>query len=209
MGAQRESLLRRFVDIFTASTLLVLSAPLLILGIALVLWDTGRPIFYRQSRVGRAGKSFRCWKLRTMVVGAETWLEEDPGLKQRYIENGYKLTAADDPRITRHGRFLRLTYLDEIPQLVNVLSGSMTLVGPRPVVPEELAEYEPDVNLMLEVKPGVFGEWTALGPRRPGYPARAQIELEYVRHRTILREIGILLRNLVALRHGHPGERAR
>lgn len=209
MGAQGEGLLRRLVDIVAASALLVLSAPLLMLGMALVLWDTGRPIFYRQSRVGQTGERFRCWKLRTMVVGAETWLEEDSGLKQRYIRNGYKLTASDDPRITRHGRFLRLTYLDEIPQLINVLSGSMTLVGPRPVVPAELTEYEPEVSLLLGVKPGVFGEWTALGRQRPGYPARAEIELEYVRNRTVRRDIAILLRNFMGLRHGHPGERAR
>src|SRR5690606_4839578 len=201
-GRRSSRVLRRIVDVIGATVLLVLTAPLLALG-ALAVWlDSGRPVLFGHVRLGLNGRPFRCWKLRTMVVDAEEWLEREPALKKRYIENGYKLPDWADPRITRVGRWLRKTYIDELPQLFNVLGGSMSLVGPRPVVRGEIEWYGDAAGELLSEKPGIFGEWTSRGAHRPDYPERARIELEYVRSRTALRDLRILPRSIPVVMRG-------
>jgi len=201
-GRSAGRVLRRIVDVIGATVLLVLTAPLLALG-ALAVWlDSGRPVLFGHVRLGLGGRPFRCWKLRTMVVDAEERLEREPALKKRYIENGYKLPDWADPRITRVGRWLRRTYVDELPQLFNVLGGSMSLVGPRPVVRGEIEWYGDAASELLSEKPGIFGEWTSRGADRPDYPERARIELEYVRSRTPLRDLRILMRSIPVVLRG-------
>jgi lipopolysaccharide/colanic/teichoic acid biosynthesis glycosyltransferase len=194
--------MRRVVDVTGALALLALSSPLLMLGIVLVALTKGRPIFFGHERVGMSGKLFRCWKLRTMKVDAERALDRDPALMQRYRANGFKLPNGSDPRITPVGRLLRRTYVDEIPQLVNVLQGDMSLVGPRPIVPAELALFEDGADTLLEVKPGVFGAWNSLGRSRPPYPERARLEMDYVRGRSWSRDARILGRSVLAVLQG-------
>jgi lipopolysaccharide/colanic/teichoic acid biosynthesis glycosyltransferase len=194
--------MRRLVDVVGALVLLVLSSPLLLAGVLLVALTKGRPIFFGHERVGMGGKLFRCWKLRTMKVHAERALDRDPALMQRYRANGFKLPNGSDPRITPVGRLLRRTYIDEIPQLVNVLQGDMSLVGPRPIVPAELALFEDGADLLLEVKPGVFGAWNSLGRSRPPYPERARLEMDYVRGRSWSRDARILGRSVLAVLQG-------
>lgn len=194
--------LRRILDIVGAVVLLVLASPLLLAGILIVWITEGRPIFFGHVRVGRGGGTFRCWKLRTMTEDAEAALDRDPELAQRYRDNGFKLPNGEDPRITVWGRWLRRTYVDEIPQLFNVLVGCMTLVGPRPVVPQELGLFGPGRHRLLEQKPGVFGAWNCLGRARPPYPERAEIELEYLRNRSGLRDVQILFRSVWAVLQG-------
>ena len=196
--------LRRGADLVAAAALLLLAAPVLLLCAALVLIESGRPAFFGHRRLGRGGQAFRCWKLRTMVPGAEALLERDAALRSRYVQNGFKLGAGDDPRVTRVGRWLRRRHLDELPQLLNVLQGSMSLVGPRPVVPDELAEYGPHGQDLLRVRPGITGAWTSLGLRRPDYPERARLELDYVRNRSLRGDLGILLRSMPAVLQGAP-----
>jgi lipopolysaccharide/colanic/teichoic acid biosynthesis glycosyltransferase len=193
------------MDLAGASLLLTLAAPLLVLCALAVMIESGRPVFFGHLRVGRGGRLFRCWKFRTMTPDAERRLREDPALAARHRENGFKLPTGEDPRITRVGRCLRRWYLDELPQLFNVLTGSMSLVGPRPVVPEELAEFHPCTAELLSVKPGLFGAWVILGPERPAYPLRAAVELEYVRHRSLVRDLQILLRSPGTVLKGEPG----
>jgi lipopolysaccharide/colanic/teichoic acid biosynthesis glycosyltransferase len=195
-------MLRRITDIVGALLLLLLLLPALLIGMLMVLLASGRPIFFGHERVGRAGRRFRCWKLRTMRVDAEHHLESEPGLKTRYVANGYKLPNGKDPRVTAVGRWLRRTYVDEIPQLINVLQGSMSLVGPRPVVPVELQEFGTGANELLQMKPGIIGEWTVRGRGRPDYPERAALELDYVRHRTPGRDIAIFLRSIPVVLKG-------
>ena len=198
--------LRRIVDIVGAAVLLVLSAPVLALA-ALAIWiESGRPVLFGHTRIGLGGKPFRCWKLRTMVVDAEERLERDPWLKKLYVQNGYKLPADIDPRITRVGRWLRRTYLDELPQLFNVLGGSMSLVGPRPIVRDELAWYGDAADELLSEKPGIFGAWTSRGRNRPRYPERARVELEYVRNRSLLGDMRILARSIPVVLRGQGAE---
>ena len=196
--------LRRGADLVAAAALLLLAAPVLLLCAALVLIESGRPAFFGHRRLGRDGRPFRCWKLRTMLPGAEELLERDAGLKSRYVQNGFKLRSGEDPRVTRVGRWLRRRHLDELPQLINVLGGSMSLVGPRPVVPAELTEYGPQGADLLRVKPGITGAWTSLGRRRPDYPERARLELDYVRNRGIRADLTILLRSIPAVLQGAP-----
>jgi len=189
-----------------ATVLLLLAMPILLVAALAVLAFSGWPVFYGHERVGRGGRPFRCWKLRTMHADAESRLNGDTRLRERYVSNGYKLPEADDPRVTRVGRLIRRTYIDELPQLFNVMAGCMSLVGPRPVIEEELREFEPHARELLTVRPGIFGAWTCLGRTRPPYPERADIEVEYVRNRSLRMDIAILVRSLpVVLRGQKPG----
>jgi lipopolysaccharide/colanic/teichoic acid biosynthesis glycosyltransferase len=193
---------KRIVDIAGASVLLLLSLPLLVLaGIGVKLSSPG-PILFGHQRMGRDGRPFGCLKLRTMVVNAEEWLENDSELKARYKGNGYKLPRCQDPRVTSVGRFLRFSHLDELPQLLNVLKGDMSLVGPRPVVEEELEWYGELRTELLSVKPGVFGPWTGQGRNRVDYPDRTKIELAYVRDHSPMKDLAILMRNVPVVLRG-------
>jgi len=194
--------MRRILDVSGALVLLVLLSPFLAIGAVAVLLDTGRPILFGHERIGVHGRRFRCWKLRTMRSGAEQALDHEPDLRASYIRNGYKLPNGRDPRVTRSGRWLRRTYIDEIPQLFNVIAGTMSLVGPRPIVPDELMQYGRDAADLLSTKPGITGAWTVRGRERPAYPVRASIELDYVRTRTAGRDLAILFRTIPVVLRG-------
>jgi lipopolysaccharide/colanic/teichoic acid biosynthesis glycosyltransferase len=193
---------RRAADLIGATLLLVLALPLLMAGALAVLIGSGRPIFFGHRRIGKDGREFRCWKLRTMTAGAELWLAADPRLRERHASNGFKLPLRDDPRITRVGRWLRRTHIDELPQLANVLGGTMSLVGPRPIVERELAHYGEAAQELLSTRPGIFGAWTCRGRERPSYPERARLELAYVRTRTVRGDLAILLRSVPVVLRG-------
>jgi exopolysaccharide production protein ExoY len=195
--------LRRIVDTILAFILLIIALPLLAASCIAVLVGSGRPVFFGHRRLGREGVPFRCWKLRTMYVGAEAALSSSRELRTRYVANGYKLSLGEDPRVTPVGRILRRTYLDELPQLFNVLNGTMSLVGPRPIVRQELTEYGAHADLLLSERPGIVGEWTSRGTARPGYPDRARMELDYIRTRSIATDIRILVRSLNVVLRGH------
>jgi lipopolysaccharide/colanic/teichoic acid biosynthesis glycosyltransferase len=197
---------RRALDVVSALILLVATAPLLLGAIGFLALTTGRPVFFGHRRLGRGGRSFRCWKLRTMRVDAEKVLALRPGLRRLHRRNGFKLPASRDPRIVRGGRWLRRSHLDELPQLFNVLVGDMSLVGPRPIVPDELELFGKDAKTLLSVRPGIFGAWTSLGRRRPPYPERARIEVEWVRRRSLATDATILLRSFAVVLRGQREE---
>jgi exopolysaccharide production protein ExoY len=156
--------------------------------------------------VGRGGRLFRCWKLRTMHADAEARLRADAELRRRYVANGFKLPLAEDPRVLPGGRLLRSAYLDELPQLWNVLRGDMALIGPRPLVPEEIDLFGSDVPELLAHRPGLFGEWTSRGRRRPPYPERVRIEMLWVRDPSMARGARILARSVLAVLSGQGEE---
>jgi len=187
---------KRLFDLFVAGMLFVLSLPLLLLAAALVKLTSSGPVLFRHRRVGLGGKDFQCLKLRTMVADAEDWLERDQGLKEDYKRNGYKLSRAHDPRVTSIGHLLRFSHVDELPQLINVLKGEMSLVGPRPIVKEELEWYRGREDELLSLRPGLFGPWTGQGDKRVGYPERAEVELAYIRDRSLAGDVRLLLRNV-------------
>ena len=199
-------MLKRVVDVVLATLMLVLTLPILVFSALLVRLTSRGPVIFEHTRCGHDGVPFGCLKFRTMVVDAQDWLAQDPELKAKYTENGFKLQNGQDPRVTRVGRLLRHTYLDELPQLVNVIRGEMSLVGPRPIIEEELEWYGDHRDELLSVRPGVFGAWTGLGRSRMEYPTRTLVELQYVRDTAQLKDFRILVKHIPVLLRGHSGE---
>mgnify|MGYP000183712635 FL=1 len=152
------------------------------------------PVFYQQERVGLYGKKFGMYKFRSMIVEADDVLKSDPVLYSKYVKNNFKLAPDDDPRITKLGRVLRRTSIDEIPQFINILKGDMSLIGPRPVVEAELVEY--DAPKLLSVKPGAMGLWQASGRSMIGYPERAAIEMDYIDNASFRFDVKNFFRNV-------------
>ncbi|OLD49313.1 MAG: hypothetical protein AUI42_08475 [Actinobacteria bacterium 13_1_40CM_2_65_8] len=193
----QEPLYKRTLDLSLVIGAHLLLLPVFLLfwiGIPLAIWlDDRGPVFYRQPRLGRGGKAFTIIKFRTMVVDAEQRLARDPGLRARFAE-AYKLR--DDPRVTRVGRWLRGWSLDELPQLVNVLKGEISLVGPRPVVEEELPKYGQWGPWLLSVKPGLTGLWQVLRHDELDYTRRISLDMHYIEHRSLRLDLEILLRTL-------------
>lgn len=189
---------KRILDLVISILGLALTAlPMGGIAIAIRLESRG-PVLFRHTRVGRYGKPFSCLKFRTMRVGALKELQADPELKSYYEKHNFKIPAAQDPRITPVGRFLRRTSLDELPQLFNVVAGSMSLVGPRPIVPDELSWYQRELDLFLSVKPGITGVWQVQGRSRIGYPERVQVELGAIRNRSFWRDLIVLAKTIPA-----------
>jgi lipopolysaccharide/colanic/teichoic acid biosynthesis glycosyltransferase len=194
---------KRLVDLAVAVPALALAAPLLLV-LALAVRCTSRgPALFRQDRVGLGGRTFTLYKLRTMYVDAEERLVRDPELGDRYRRNGFKLPIDADPRITRIGRSLRRTSLDELPQLLNVVGGSMSLVGPRPVLEVELgALYGDRSRWYREVKPGMTGLWQVSGRSQVTHAARAELDVEYVETWTVAGDLALLVRTVPAVLRG-------
>jgi lipopolysaccharide/colanic/teichoic acid biosynthesis glycosyltransferase len=141
-----------------------------------------------------------------MVQDAEEVLSNDKDLHALYRNSDFKVPRDQDPRVTRMGHFLRYTHLDELPQLINVLTGGMSMVGPRPITPEELEVYGDRVTELLSVRPGIFGIWTAQGKGRLAHPERADLELTYVRTRSFVGDLWILARNVPVLIWGQTDD---
>ncbi|MEH7444003.1 sugar transferase [Bacillus sp. JJ1122] len=197
--------MKRLVDIVGALSGLMLLLPVFILITALLKFeDSKAPAVFKQMRVGRNGKLFYIYKFRSMVVNAENKLKANKELYKKYLDNNYKLEPHEDPRITKIGGFLRKTSLDEIPQFINIFKGDMSLVGPRPVVQEELREYGEKTKEFLSVKPGATGYWQVSGRSNVGYPERVHLELHYVYNQSFLFDIKIILKTvlLVILKKG-------
>jgi lipopolysaccharide/colanic/teichoic acid biosynthesis glycosyltransferase len=186
-------------------SLAVAALPMIAIAIAIKLESKG-PVFFGHTRVGRYGKRFCCLKFRTMRPGAEKELETDLRLKTYYNKHNFKIPVERDPRVTRLGRFLRKTSLDELPQLFNVIGGSMSLVGPRPIVPEELHWYREHLDLFLSVRPGITGVWQVHGRSCIGYPDRVQVELAGIRHSSFWHDLVLLAKTVPAVVTGRGAE---
>jgi len=193
---------KRLIDVVLASLLLVLAAPLIIVLALVVKATSPGPAFFRQVRVGAAGRRFRLLKLRTMTTDAEDILLLDDALKQTYLSNHFKVPTDLDPRLTRFGRFLRRASLDELPQLVNVVRGDMSMVGPRPVVPDELALYGDLAPLYQRVRPGMTGYWQVKGRSTVTGPDRIELDRYYLQHGSLWLDVQILVWTLPAVFRG-------
>ncbi len=185
--------LKDALDVAGALAGLLVTLPLFAVIAVLIKLDSPGPVFYRHRRIGKGGVPFYAWKFRTMVADAERRLSGDPALRERF-QQAFKLP--DDPRVTRVGRWLRRTSLDELPQLLNVLRGEMSLVGPRPVVEDELAKYGPWERRLLCVKPGLTGLWQVLRRHELDYDRRVSLDLYYIDHWSVGLDLKILLRTL-------------
>ena len=190
---------KRALDIIGSATMLALLSPLLLV-IALLVGKDGGQILFGHRRIGAHGRQFRCWKFRSMVPNAEAVLREvlerDPQARAEW-EKDFKLR--NDPRITPIGKFLRSTSLDELPQLINVLMGEMSLVGPRPIVADEIARYGAAFHDYTRCRPGITGIWQVSGRNDTGYRQRVHLDQQYARRSTFTGDIAILLRTPVAV----------
>ncbi|HTB71048.1 MAG TPA: sugar transferase [Solirubrobacteraceae bacterium] len=174
-------MIRRLIDVVVSALALVLSAPILLTAVVAIKLDSRGPAFYRQRRSGLRGEQFDMLKLRTMVDGAE------------HFGAGLAVNAGDS-RITRVGAFLRRTSLDELPNLLNVLRGEMSLIGPRPTLPAQVAQYSARQHDRLSVKPGITGWAQVNGRASLPWSERIELDLYYVEHRSPLLDLRIVLR---------------
>jgi exopolysaccharide biosynthesis polyprenyl glycosylphosphotransferase len=187
---------KRLFDIVGSLALLVAFSPMVVLAPLRIRAADGGPVFFRQTRVGRDGKEFECLKFRSMVPDAEALLP------QLLVEQGFEgglFKLENDPRITRPGRWLRRFSFDELPQLVNVLRGEMSLVGPRPPLPLEVARYESDTHRRLRVRPGMTGLWQVSGRSDLSWSEAVRLDLYYVDNWSMLQDLSILLKTLGAV----------
>jgi lipopolysaccharide/colanic/teichoic acid biosynthesis glycosyltransferase len=187
---------KRCLDIICSLTLLLLALPLFACIAVLIKTTSRGPIFFAHRRLGRHGKEFGCLKFRTMVADAEDRLQQDAHL-QRKFEESFKLK--EDPRVTRVGAFLRKTSLDELPQLLHVLWGEMSLIGPRPIVERELSKYSIYGKKLLSLKPGLSGMWQVCGRSDTTYPQRVMMDMHYIDHRCLSLDLKLLLCTVVAV----------
>jgi exopolysaccharide biosynthesis polyprenyl glycosylphosphotransferase len=187
--SQSTLLLKRLLDIIVAAVALVVTAPIFVLTILAIRLTSPGPAFYAQTRVGLAEREFRIYKFRTMHAEAE---DELPSLVEFDALDEPVFKLAQDPRVTRFGRFLRRTSLDELPQLLNVLKGDMSLVGPRPEQVELVRRYRPEHLFRLSVKPGLTGPMQVFGRGRLSFEERLSVEREYIENLSISRDMRIL-----------------
>jgi exopolysaccharide biosynthesis polyprenyl glycosylphosphotransferase len=185
-------------DRIVAGCALVVLVPLMFVIAQMIRRGSAGPALFRQERIGKDGKAFRIYKFRSMTADAEARLRRD-GLWDAYVANGFKLPQGQDPRITRIGAVLRRTSLDELPQLINVVCGQMSLVGPRPVVAEELKCYRDLESAYLGVRPGITGYWQVNGRSDVGFPERAELDAYYHDNRSFRVDLRILFRTVIAV----------
>jgi exopolysaccharide biosynthesis polyprenyl glycosylphosphotransferase len=188
--------IKRITDIVVASLLLIATAPLLALLAILIHLDSEGPVLYIAERVGHKGVKFPCYKLRTMVVGAD---EQKDELRNGNERNGPFFKLADDPRVTPLGRWLRKLSLDEIPQLWNVLRGEMSLVGPRPHPVDDFERYDIEHLRRLDVKPGLTGLWQVTARRDPSFDTNMALDLEYIENWSLWLDLKIALKTFPAV----------
>lgn len=198
-SARRTVIFKRLMDAFLASALLVVLSPVLLFIAMLVKGTDAGPVLFRQGRVGIKGEGFRMLKFRTMVVDAEKHLSS---LRDRNQGHGVLFKISADPRVTKVGRFLRRFSLDELPQLVNVLRGEMSLVGPRPPLPSEVEQYEPDAARRLHVRPGMTGLWQVSGRSDLTWAESLRLDLHYVDNWSPILDLLILVRTVRAVAQG-------
>lgn len=205
------SILKRLMDIFLAILTGIIFAPIaLITAIAIKLESPGPILADTPERVGCNGKSFKLYKFRSMITGAHDLLRSDPKFKKLYEEykrSSYKLH--EDPRVTKVGKFIRRHSIDEIPQLLNIIKGEMSLVGPRPYYPDELIEQQKRypqtkslVTEVLSIKPGLTGTWQVSGRSTINFDKRIAMDAEYARQKSIFYDIVILLKSPWAMISG-------
>ena len=187
---------KRAFDITAGLALLIGSLPLWLAAALAVRLTSPGPIFFRQTRCGQDGEEFTCYKFRTMVNGAHGRRHEVLHLNEL---SGPVFKVRRDPRSTGVGRFLRMTSIDELPQLLNVIRGDMSIVGPRPPLPEEVAMYSPQDRVRLSVKPGLTCLWQVSGRSNIGFERWMELDREYILRRSFLFDLVIVLRTIPAL----------
>ena len=182
-------------DYLVSALLIVVVSPVILLVAVVIKITSKGPVLYCQKRVGKYGKEFNMYKFRTMVINAEAILQDKINKNADFRAEWEKYqSVARDPRITKIGKILRRTSLDELPQIFNVLKGEMSLVGPRPIVQEEVPRYGKHIKKYYSVKPGITGLWQVSGRSDISYSERVALDVEYVVNRNLLKDIQILIK---------------
>jgi lipopolysaccharide/colanic/teichoic acid biosynthesis glycosyltransferase len=196
--SRSSDIVKRLFDIIFSLSVLVLCAPIYLVLAGSIACTSSGSIFYIQERVGKNYQHFGCIKFRTMIPNADLVLTEmmaqSEDLRQEFAEN-FKLK--EDPRITKIGKFLRITNLDEFPQFINVLKGEMSVVGPRPLVPEEIERYGTAIDRVLTIRPGITGLWQVSGRNDIPYAQRIRIDVSYVKRRNFWLDLRIVLKTIL------------
>ncbi len=198
---------KRFFDIIFATTLMILFLPVWIIIPILIKLDSPGRIFFWQERIGKNKRIFKILKFRTMVADAEEYWKKNPILYEKFKKLSWKLTLEEDPRITKVGKILRQTSIDEFPQLYNILKGDMSLVGPRPIRKLEIAdavkrygkEIKPTIDESLTVKPGLTGAWQVSGRNTIPWDQRVQMDADYAKRKNILDDFAIIIKTPLAM----------
>ncbi len=208
--------IKRALDITSSLILIIIFLPIWIIVPLLIVLDSRGSVFYRQERIGKGGKIFKILKFRSMrehfevggkhVPAVEFW-KHNPKLFEKYKKAGWKLTLEEDPRITRLGRILRQTSIDEFPQVFNILKGDMSLVGPRPIRQIEVADalerygykIKKNIDESLTVKPGLSGVWQVSGRNAIPWDKRLEMDVDYARRHSILYDFYIMLKTPLAM----------
>ena len=195
-----DALTKRMLDMAGALFLLLLACPLLLLIAVLIKLEDGGPVFFAQTRVGQNGREFKMFKVRSMRLGAEQQLVEL--LERNKHRDGVTFKIKDDPRMTRVGKWLRKFSFDELPQLYNVLIGDMSLVGPRPPLPREVAKYSPADRRRLAVKPGITCLWQISGRAEIDFSGQVRLDVDYIEKQNLWTDLLILTRTVPAVLSG-------
>lgn len=185
--------IKRLVDICGAFLGIILFSPIFVITTILIKLSSPGKVFFIQDRNGYKGKVFKMYKFRSMVDNAELLIDN---LEDKNEVSGPMFKMKDDPRITKIGRFIRKTSIDELPQLFNVLMGDMSIVGPRPPLPREIVKYESWHNLRLSVKPGLTGLWQVSGRNSVGFEEMVRLDLKYIRERSLKYDLKIILKTV-------------
>ena len=193
-------LVKRGVDLAGAVILMVLLVPLfLVTALVIYLEDPG-PVFYVHARVGKNGKHFPFYKFRSMIIGAD--MLKDQLIEKNESQDGVIFKIREDPRVTKVGKIIRKFSIDELPQLLNVVRGDMSLVGPRPALPREVASYSLEQRKRLHVLPGITGSWQVSGRSDIPFTGQVRLDLEYIGSRSLKNDIIILLKTIPAVLGG-------
>lgn len=196
----RSAVAKRLFDLTVALLACLVFSPLIVLLALFLILFQGRPVLIAHRRLGQAGRLFPCFKFRTMVTNANEALAEhlkaNPDARREW-EATRKLR--DDPRITPFGAVLRKSSADELPQLLNIIRGEMSLVGPRPIVEEEVVHYGPYIHYYLQVRPGLTGAWQISGRNDTTYQQRVELDTEYARSGSFGRDLQIIIRTIPAV----------
>ncbi len=189
--------IKRVIDVIFASIALILLSPVFaIIAIAIKI-DSKGPVFFAHKRIGKNGKIIKLYKFRSMVINAEELIKSFTPEQMREYKENYKLT--NDPRITKVGKFLRKTSLDELPQLINIINGDLSIIGPRPLVADELEKYGVNKDKFLSVTPGLTGYWAANGRSNTTYEQRMEMELYYIDNLSLKMDIKVFFKTILSV----------
>ena len=191
---------KRLIDLAASVALLILAAPVMLAIAAAIRMTSPGPVIFRQRRPGLGGELFWCYKFRTMVIDAEARLETNQTLRVAFEQN-FKLKH--DPRLTGFGKFLRKSSLDELPQLINILEGSMSLIGPRPILTSQIESYLKHGDKIFSVKPGLGGYWQVYGRSNTSHEERVRLDSTYVEQCSLMLDLKLIVLTAVTVIKGH------